>query len=172
MRKLKFHYQLIFQFLVHFSCTCNNRSSLIWRCFQSLIQTFDCDEMRNTLFYMSQKIAFFSQYLFQIQNYQLAIWLKWRRWRYCVCRIIFTTCSTKYHCNLTKFIAFITKVIETPTFNGLSICHCVRIATYKQERCLRKKYIYFTFKNQMYDIMNVLWKAVFQMEIEGKCILF
>ena len=31
------------------------------------------------------------------------------------------------------------------------------IATYKQERCLRKKYvIYFTFKNQMYDVMNVL----------------
>ena len=33
----------------------------------------------------------------------------------------------------------------------------VGIATYKQERCLRRKYvIYSIFKNQMYDILNVL----------------
>ena len=33
----------------------------------------------------------------------------------------------------------------------------VGVATYKQERCLRRKYvIYSIFKNQMYDILNVL----------------
>ena len=33
----------------------------------------------------------------------------------------------------------------------------LRIATYKQERCLRRKYvIYSIFKNKMYDVMNVL----------------
>ena len=31
--------------------------------------------------------------------------------------------------------------------------------------------IYFIFKNQMYDVMNVLWKAVFRIEI-GQCIPF
>ena len=58
MGNLKFHYQLIFQFFVHFSYTCNNRS-LIRRCFQSLIQTCNCVEMQNTLFYMIQKIVVF-----------------------------------------------------------------------------------------------------------------
>ena len=33
----------------------------------------------------------------------------------------------------------------------------VHIATYKLERCLRRKHvIYSIFKNQMYDVMNVL----------------
>ena len=67
------------------------------------------------------------------------------------------TYFTKYHCNLTKFIAFIAKVIETPTFNGLSIWHCVHIVTYKQERCLRRKcVIHSIFKNQMFGVINVL----------------
>ena len=41
----------------------------------------------------------------------------------------------------------------------------VRIATYKQQRCLRRKYVVNSiFKNQMYDVMNV------PIEIEGQCI--
>ena len=33
----------------------------------------------------------------------------------------------------------------------------VHIATYKLERCLRRKHvIYSIFKNQMYDVINVL----------------
>ena len=49
----------------------------------------------------------------------------------------------------------------------------VRIATYQQERCLRRKYfIYSIFKNWMYDVVNVLWKAVFWIEIERQCIPF
>ena len=83
------------------------------------------------------------------------------------------TYFTKHHCNLTKFIAFIAKVIETTTFNGLSIWHYVHIATYKEERCLRRKcVIYSIFKNQMFGVINVLWKAVFRIELEGQCIPF
>ena len=49
----------------------------------------------------------------------------------------------------------------------------VRIATYLQERCLRRKYfVYSIFKNWMYDVVNVLWKAVFWIEIERQCIPF
>ena len=49
----------------------------------------------------------------------------------------------------------------------------VHIATYKQERCLRRNYvIYFIFRNQMYGVMNVLGKAVFRIEIERRCIPF
>ena len=50
-----------------------------------------------------------------------------------------------------------------------SVC----IATYQQERCLRRKYvIYSIFKNRMYDVMNVLSKAIFRIGIEGQYIPF
>ena len=48
----------------------------------------------------------------------------------------------------------------------------IYIATYNQERCSRRKYvIYSVFKNQMYDVINVLWIADFGIKI-GQCIPF
>ena len=64
-------------------------------------------------------------------------------------------------------------IYENYDFDGKNMPPCIRlttakldwligktsmcIATQKQERCLRKKYVIYSIsKNQMYDIMNVL----------------
>ena len=48
---------------------------------------------------------------------------------------------------------------------------CVSLLTSKKD-VWEEYVIYSIFKNQMYDVMNVLWKAVFPIEIEGQCIPF